>query len=41
MEDFIHLLFEIATDLPGFEVDESNNELGNILMMPSCLESIR
>lgn len=33
--------FEIATDLPGFAVDEQVNELGKKLMLPSWLESKR
>ncbi|MGD6833539.1 ring-cleaving dioxygenase [Sutcliffiella halmapala] len=35
------ILFEIATDPPGFSVDEPINELGNKLMLPSWLESKR
>lgn len=33
------ILFEIATDPPGFAVDESQNELGKKLMLPSWLGS--
>ncbi|MFS0634947.1 ring-cleaving dioxygenase [Mesobacillus foraminis] len=35
------ILFEIATDLPGFTVDEPEVELGKKLMLPSWLESKR
>jgi glyoxalase family protein len=35
------ILFEIATDPPGFSVDEPVNELGQKLMLPSWLESKR
>lgn len=35
------ILFEIATDPPGFTVDEPRNELGEKLMLPSWLESKR
>lgn len=35
------ILFEIATDLPGFSVDESVDELGKKLMLPPWLESKR
>ncbi|PIC62845.1 ring-cleaving dioxygenase [Sporosarcina sp. P13] len=35
------ILFEIATDPPGFTVDEPLNELGQKLMLPSWLESKR
>ncbi|MED4464293.1 ring-cleaving dioxygenase [Metabacillus fastidiosus] len=35
------ILFEIATDPPGFSVDEPVTELGNKLMLPSWLESKR
>jgi glyoxalase family protein len=35
------ILFEIATDPPGFAVDEPADELGNKLMLPSWLESKR
>ena len=35
------ILFEIATDPPGFTVDEPAAELGNKLMLPSWLESKR
>jgi glyoxalase family protein len=35
------ILFEIATDPPGFTVDESAAELGKNLMLPSWLESKR
>ncbi|UGB28808.1 ring-cleaving dioxygenase [Metabacillus sp. B2-18] len=35
------ILFEIATDPPGFSVDEPIDELGNKLMLPSWLESKR
>ncbi len=34
-------LFEIATDAPGFAVDEQADELGKKLMLPSWLESKR
>ena len=35
------ILFEIATDLPGFTVDEPMNDLGQKLMLPSWFESKR
>jgi hypothetical protein len=35
------VLFEIATDNPGFTVDEAANELGTRLMLPPGLESHR
>jgi len=35
------VLFEIATDNPGFTVDESQDELGTHLMLPSQYESQR
>lgn len=35
------ILFEIATDPPGFAVDEPQHELGNKLMLPSWLEPNR
>ncbi|MEG9295005.1 ring-cleaving dioxygenase [Mangrovibacillus sp. Mu-81] len=35
------ILFEIATDPPGFTVDEPLNKLGEELMLPSWLESKR
>jgi len=35
------ILFEIATDPPGFTVDESAEELGKKLMLPTWLESKR
>jgi hypothetical protein len=35
------VLFEIATDTPGFTVDETEEELGNRLKLPSWFESSR
>lgn len=35
------VLFEIATDPPGFTVDEAESELGTTLKLPPWLESIR
>jgi glyoxalase family protein len=35
------VLFEIATDNPGFAVDEPVNELGTHLMLPAQYESMR
>ncbi|SNX74447.1 glyoxalase family protein [Bacillus oleivorans] len=35
------ILFEIATDPPGFAVDESSDKLGTQLMLPSWLEPKR
>jgi len=35
------VLFEVATDLPGFTLDESLNELGNQLRLPPWLEPTR
>ncbi|MGX9961676.1 ring-cleaving dioxygenase [Roseomonas sp. F4] len=36
-----HVLFEIATDLPGFDVDEPADMLGSALKLPAGLESRR
>ncbi|MFN2434935.1 MAG: hypothetical protein ABR515_06140 [Nitrososphaeraceae archaeon] len=35
------VLFEIATDPPGFTVDQKSSELGTRLMLPEWLESER
>lgn len=35
------VLFEIATNPPGFTIDEKQEELGTHLMLPSWLESVR
>jgi len=35
------VLFEIATNPPGFAMDEKVKELGTHLMLPSWLESVR
>jgi glyoxalase family protein len=35
------VLFEIATDTPGFTLDESPDELGSVLRLPSWLEPRR
>jgi catechol 2,3-dioxygenase-like lactoylglutathione lyase family enzyme len=35
------VLFEIATDLPGFAVDEPPDQLGGRLILPEWLESMR
>lgn len=35
------ILFEIATDGPGFTADEKENELGKKLALPPFLESAR
>jgi glyoxalase family protein len=35
------VLFEIATDGPGFTVDEAAAELGTSLKLPARLEAIR
>jgi glyoxalase family protein len=35
------VLFEIATDPPGFTVDEPANELGRHLKLPAWLEQQR
>ena len=35
------VLFEIATDPPGFAVDETENELGKFLMLPDQYEHMR
>lgn len=35
------MLFEIATDPPGFAVDEPANELGSHLLLPEWLEPSR
>ena len=35
------VLFEIATDLPGFTVDEPRDRLGSTLMLPPRLEPSR
>jgi glyoxalase family protein len=34
-------VFEVATDQPGFTVDEKESELGKTLMLPDWLESKR
>ncbi|MDJ0388747.1 ring-cleaving dioxygenase [Roseomonas sp. E05] len=36
-----HVLFEIATDVPGFAVDEPAERLGSALMLPRFLEGHR
>ncbi|MFS0784334.1 ring-cleaving dioxygenase [Bacillus sp. 1P06AnD] len=36
-----HILFEIATDPPGFATDESHEEMGTHLMLPSWYEPER
>ncbi|PRH86810.1 ring-cleaving dioxygenase [Labrys okinawensis] len=36
-----HVLFEIATDIPGFAVDEPASELGQTLKLPPFLEARR
>ncbi|MNR49008.1 putative ring-cleaving dioxygenase MhqE [compost metagenome] len=35
------VLFELATDNPGFTIDESLDELGHNLKLPAQYESIR
>ncbi len=35
------VLFEIATDIPGFDVDEPASELGTALKLPAFLEGHR
>jgi glyoxalase family protein len=35
------VLFEIATNPPGFTIDEKVEELGTHLMLPRWLESVR
>jgi glyoxalase family protein len=35
------VLFEIATDIPGFSVDEPKTRLGQVLKLPSFLEPRR
>jgi glyoxalase family protein len=35
------ILFEIATNPPGFTIDEKQEELGTHLMLPEWLESVR
>ena len=35
------MLFEIATDLPGFTVDEPLDALGTHLKLPPWLEDVR
>ena len=35
------ILFEIATDPPGFVIDESPNDLGTKLKLPEWLEPFR
>ena len=35
------MLFELATDPPGFSIDEKVDELGTRLVLPSWLESER
>jgi glyoxalase family protein len=34
-------LFDIATDDPGFAVDEPHETLGQSLKLPGCLEPLR
>jgi glyoxalase family protein len=36
-----HVLFEIATDIPGFAVDEPADTLGQALKLPRFLEAHR
>ena len=36
-----HVLFEIATDIPGFAVDEAAEALGTALKLPRFLEGHR
>ena len=36
-----HVLFEIATDIPGFAVDEPSTDLGTALKLPAFLERHR
>jgi glyoxalase family protein len=36
-----HVLFEIATDIPGFAVDEPTQDLGTALKLPAFLERHR
>ncbi|WP_439599142.1 ring-cleaving dioxygenase [Falsiroseomonas sp.] len=36
-----HVLFEIATDIPGFDVDEPAESLGTMLKLPAFLETHR
>ena len=36
-----HILFEIATDVPGFPVDEPQDTLGEALKLPAGLETHR
>lgn len=36
-----HVLFEIATDIPGFAVDEPAETLGTTLKLPQPLEEHR
>jgi glyoxalase family protein len=35
------ILFEIATDPPGFAIDQKPEDLGKRLMLPEWLESVR
>ena len=35
------VLFEVATNPPGFAIDEKVEELGTHLMLPNWLESVR
>jgi glyoxalase family protein len=35
------VLFEIATDIPGFAIDEAPGELGQVLKLPPFLEARR
>ena len=36
-----HVLFELATDAPGFTVDEAQADLGHRLQLPSQHEHLR
>lgn len=40
-KDSNHILYELATDGPGFEIDESYDALGANLALPSFLEERR
>ena len=35
------MLFEIATNPPGFTIDEGEKDLGSHLVLPPWLESVR
>ncbi|MGX6961183.1 VOC family protein [Vagococcus xieshaowenii] len=41
LKEFGNIIFELATETPGFTIDESLEHLGETLMLPSQFESLR